>query len=289
MRGFRRRLSSSIFFSVIPGILWQLLFLCVPLAFIICLSFVESFDNVLLITLEYYKAAASEFHLLVILRSLLVSLLASTICGVVAYPVAYFIALKLTNRWKNICLFLLTLPFWINFLLQVYAWYFILERNGVINSLLLNLGIISEPLHLINNTLAIILVMIHGYLPFMVLPIYSGMARFNTKLIEASHDLGASAWYTFWHITFPLTAAGIKTGFILILVMTFGEFTIPILLGGGKKLFVGTLISEYFFIVQNMSQGAAFMCFSGMILCGVILIINKIFNLFIRTANHEEK
>lgn len=176
-------------------------------------------------------------------------------------------------------IFLLALPFWINFLLQVYAWCFILERNGLINLLLLKLGIIHEPLYLMNNMFSVILVMIQAYLPFMILPIYSGMSRFNKHLIEASYDLGASAVYTFWHITLPLTISGIKTGFLLIMVMTFGEFTIPTLLGGGKKLFVGTLISEYFFTSRSMSQGSAFVCASGLALCLAIFVVSRIFKL----------
>lgn len=288
MRGLRQRLSSSLFFAIVPGVLWQILFLCVPLFFIIGLSFVDVIDQKFFLTLSYYIDVTSHFHLLVILRSLAVSLLVASVCAVVAYPVAYYIAFKISKRWQSVCLFLLALPFWINFLLQVYAWCFILERNGLINSLLLSLGIISEPLYLMNNMLAVILVMIQGYLPFMILPIYSGMSRFNTRLVEASYDLGASALYTFYHITLPLTISGIRTGFILIMVMTFGEFTIPTLLGGGKKLFVGTLISEYFFTSRSMSHGSAFVCLSGIILCLVILVINKVFRLISGAVPHED-
>lgn len=281
MKEFKHKLSSSFFFSIVPGILWQLLFLCLPLTFIIGLSFFEIKSQSVFLTLAYYQAVTNQFHLLVILRSLCVSLFVATVCSLIAYPVAYFIAFRVSKRWQTIGLFLLALPFWINFLLQIYAWCFILERNGVINLLLLKLGLIQEPLHLMNNMFAVVLVMIQAYLPFMILPIYSGMSRFSRRLIEASYDLGASARYTFWRITLPLTFSGIKTGFILILVMTFGEFTIPTLLGGGKKLFVGTLISEYFFTSRSMSLGSAFVCVSGFVLCLVILMINKLFGLIV--------
>lgn len=287
MKGFRQRLSSSLFLAIVPGVLWQILFLCVPLTFIIGLSFVDIVDEKIFLTLGYYLEVASKFHLLVIARSLMVSLFVAIVCAIVAYPAAYIIAFRISKRWQNACLFLLALPFWINFLLQVYAWCFILERNGLINTVLLNLGLINEPLYLMNNMFAVILVMIQGYLPFMILPVYSGMSRFNRRLIEASYDLGGSAVYTFRRITLPLTISGIRTGFILILVMTFGEFTIPTLLGGGKKLFVGTLISEYFFTSRSMSQGSAFVCLSGVVLCLSILVINKLFSMIAGGVDEE--
>jgi spermidine/putrescine transport system permease protein len=285
MKKFKQQLSNSFFFSIVPGVLWQLLFLYLPLAFMIGLSFFEVTDKLIAPTLHYYYVATSSFHLLVIMRSLFVSFFVATICSFIAYPVAYFIAFRVSKGWQNIGLFLLALPFWINFLLQIYAWCFILERNGVINLLLLKVGLIKEPLYIMNTMFAVILVMVQAYLPFMILPIYSGMSRFSKRLIEASYDLGASATYTFWHITLPLTISGIKTGFILILVMTFGEFTIPTLLGGGKKLFVGTLVSEYFFTLRSMSQGSAFVCVSGFMLCLAIYIINKIFVLISGTQD----
>ena len=287
MKKFQQKLSCSFFFSVVPGILWQILFLCLPLAFVLGLSFFEVTSHKILLTFDYYRVVTNNFHLLVILRSLSVSLFVATTCAIIAYPVAYFIAFKVSKRWQSIGLFLLALPFWINFLLQVYAWCFILERNGLVNSLLLKLGLIHEPLYLMNNMLSVVLVMVQGYLPFMILPIYSGMSRFSKRLIEASYDLGASAIYTFWHITLPLTISGIKTGFVLVMVMTFGEFTIPTLLGGGKKLFVGTLISEYFFTSRSMSQGSAFVCVSALVLCGAIWLVNKFFSLISGAAYNE--
>jgi spermidine/putrescine transport system permease protein len=276
------------FFSVIPGLLWQISFLCIPLLFIIGLSFVKLDPAGPSLTLEYYRAVFDQIHLTVILRSLATSLFVATVCSLIAYPVAYLIALRMSNHWKNICLFFLTLPFWINFLLQIYAWYFILERNGLVNSLLQKAGLISEPLYLMDNQFAILLVMVHCYLPFMILPIYSGMAKFNTRLIEASYDLGASPAYTFWHVTLPLTISGIKTGFMLILVITFGEFTIPILMGGGKRLFVGTMVSDYIFMARNMSQGAAFMCVSGLAIGLTIGLVYQLFDRLTKVKGSHE-
>lgn len=284
MKKLRQKLSASFFLAIVPAILWQLLFLCLPLIFILGLSFFEVGNKIITFTWNYYAVVTDQFHLIVILRSLCVSIFVATVCSFIAYPVAYFIAFRVSKRLQSIGLFLLVLPFWINFLLQVYAWCFILERNGIINLFLIKLGLISEPLYLMNNMFSVIIVMIQAYLPFMILPIYSGMSRFSKRLIEASYDLGASAVYTFWHVTLPLTISGIRTGFILIMVMTFGEFTIPTLLGGGKKLFVGTLISEYFFTSRNMSQGSAFVCISGLVLCVAIFFVNKLFNLICRRA-----
>jgi len=191
-----------------------------------------------------------------------------------AYPVAYYLALKVGRRWKNLLLFLLTLPFWTNFLIQVYSWVFVLDHNGLLNSLLLKLGIINEPLHMVNNVYAIFLVMVHYYLPFMIMPLYSILEKIQHDVLEASMDLGATHWQTFKRITVPLSASGIKTGLLLVFVPAFGDFVIPSLIGGAHYMFAGTLISHYFLVVRDNQLGSAFTVISGLVLIMCALLFN---------------
>ena len=150
----------------------------------------------------------------------------------------------------------------------MYAWFFVLDQGGIINSSLLMLGIIDEPLHLLNSMFAIIVVMVYCYLPFMVLPIYSSLARFNQTLLEASRDLGATDFETWYHIVLPLSLSGVASGFALVFIPSFGEFAIPGLMGGEKFVFVGSVITQYALGAQTMPFGTAFtvMCFCALIL-----------------------
>ena len=226
-------------------------------------------------TLNNFIDVLNSTHLIIIFRSIILALFVSILCLIIAYPVAYFLAFK-ADKWKSFYLFLLTLPLWVNFLVQVYAWFFVLEKSGIINKILISLGLISEPLHMINNMFAIILVMVHVYLPFMIMPLYNVLEKFDVQLIEASLDLGASKWTTFFRITFPLSLSGVYLGFFLVFVMSFGEVVIPLLMGGSKNLFVGTLISEYFLGARNMPRGSAFTFLSTIILILVLLILYRL-------------
>ena len=282
LRGFVSR-SLPLFYSL-PALLWQVLFLCVPLAIIIYFSFTYQAD-IYTLTLAPYKSVFNSIHFKVIIRSLIMALGTAGICLLMAYPVAYFLALRVSDRWKNILLFFVTLPMWTNFLVQIYAWFFLLERSGLVNKALLNTGLISESLHLSNNMFAVFLVMIYCYLPFMVMPLYSVLSKLDTSLLEASSDLGATSWQTFMRVTLPLSLPGIRTGFLLVLVPAFGEFAIPALIGGSKYLMVGSLISYYFLIARNTALGAAFTCLSG----AVLFIVAGLFYWYFKLPYVQEK
>ena len=215
----------------------------------------------------------------IIFRSVVLAFLNAFFCLCLAYPVAYFLALRV-KKLKNLFIFLLVLPFWTNFLVQAYAWFFILDNNGILNKFLLKIGVISTPIHILNTPLAIYIVMLFCYLPFMVLPIYSSMTKINKYLLEASSDLGATSWQTLGYITLPLSLSGIRNGFFLILIPSFGEFVIPVLLGGGKVMYVGSMISYFFLETKNVYLGAAFTCFSGLILIIIASVIYKVFRKF---------
>lgn len=267
--------NGSFIFSV-PAVLWQVLFLYVPLFLVLYTSIQQVSATSLFgsFTLSHYLALCNSAYFYIIARSALIACGVTAMCLVCAYPVAYFLALKVSARWKNTLLFLLTLPFWTNFLIQIYSWVFVLDYNGLINTVLLKTGMIQEPLHMINNMYAIFVVMIYYYLPFMMMPLYSILEKIQPDLFEASMDLGATHWQTLRRVTIPLSLSGIKTGVFLVFVPAFGEFAIPSIIGGGQNMLAGSLISHYFLVARDNQLGAAFTMISGLVLIVCALIFN---------------
>ena len=263
------------FIMTVPAIVWQAIFLWVPLGLLIGLSLFKVGDafGLAQITLDYYRALINKAHFFIIFRSIILGAVNASICLLIAYPIAYYISIRV-KRHKAALLFLMTLPFWINFLVHVYAWFFVLDRNGLLNSFLMKFGLIAEPLVILNSVWAIYIVMVHSYLPFMVLPLYAALEKFNISLLEASLDLGATPWQTFKRITAPLTTPGIRSGFLFVFAASFGEYAIPNLLGGGKRIYVGQLITDYFLQARSPALGAAFTVLSSVILLvGVLMIM----------------
>lgn len=276
------------FFMSAPALLWQILFLYVPLALIVVASFIPMVNGTWdysSFTLEHYRDFFDFMYVRIIARSCLLAFTTVTVCLLLAYPMAYFIAFY-ARRWKNLLLFLLILPFWLSLLVQVYAWFMLLDTYGLLNRFLLFVGIISEPIQMLNTSFAIYIIMVYCYLPFMILPIYSTLEKLDTRLFDASMDLGASPFKTFMRITLPLSLSGIRTGALLVLVPAFGEFVVPALAGGGKHMFVGTLISHYFLIAQNPALGTAFTCISAVVL--LILAVGLHFGLGLLVGSDDE-
>lgn len=164
----------------------------------------------------------------------------------IAYPLAYGMA-RAPKEWQPTLMMFVILPFWTSFLIRVYAWIGILKNEGLLNALLLNLGVISEPLTIMNTTTAVYIGIVYSYLPFMVLPLYASLEKIDGRLLEAAEDLGSPPWKTFWQVTFPLSIPGIVAGCFLVFIPAVGEFVIPDLLGGSETLMIGkTLWSEFF-------------------------------------------
>lgn len=198
-----------------------------------------TFDNYVWLTEEalYYKAYLS---------SVLIALSATFLTLLVAYPLAYGMA-RAPSSLRPTLLMLVILPFWTSFLIRVYAWIGILKDEGLLNQLLMSLGIISEPLHIMQTHTAIFIGIVYSYLPFMVLPIYSALEKMDYSLIEAAQDLGCPPIKAFWKVTFPLSLPGVIAGCFLVFIPATGEFVIPDLLGGSSTLMIGkTLWNEFF-------------------------------------------
>jgi spermidine/putrescine transport system permease protein len=281
--------NSSFLFSA-PAVLWQILFLYIPLVLVLFASLRSvSGAGGTYFSLEHYLKIFHISYFRIIARSAFIAAGVAFSCLLCAYPVAYYLALKVNRRWKNVLLFLLTLPFWTNFLIQVYSWVFVLDHNGLINTILLKIGIIHEPLHIANNMYAIFFVMLHYYLPFMIMPLYSILEKIQHDLFEASMDLGATHWQTFTRITFPLSLSGIKTGIMLVFVPAFGEFVIPSIIGGSKYMMVGSLVSHYFLVARDNQLGAAFTVVSGIVLISCALLFSWLCTTKYQTMQGEQK
>lgn len=250
------------FFWAIPALVWQILLLYIPLFFVLLHSFASKET---LFTFAHYYELLDITHGIILLRSLCLAATTAIVCLLIAYPVAYVLSFYV-NRFKNVLLFFLIIPFWTSLLVQLYAWFFILDKHGVLNSFLLKLGILSQPYQLLNTPFAVYLVSIYCYIPFMIMPIYSILEKLDIRLREASLDLGATKWETFMHVTVPLSMPGIKTGFYLVFIPAFGEFVIPMLLGGGKQFYVGSMITHYFLVSRSSEMGAAFTWLSSVVL-----------------------
>lgn len=178
--------------------------------------------------------------------SLKIAGIATFLTLLVAYPMAYGMA-RAPKSWQPTLVMLIILPFWTSFLIRVYAWIGILKKEGLLNLFLMNMGLINEPLTIMNTTTAVYIGIVYSYLPFMVLPLYASLEKINPALIEAAEDLGSPPWRAFWQITFPLSMPGVLAGCFLVFIPATGEFVIPDLLGGSDTLMIGkTLWSEFF-------------------------------------------
>ena len=197
------------------------------------------FENFVFLTEDdlYWKAYLS---------SLQIAIISTVLTLLVGYPMAYAMA-RAPNHWRPTLLMLVILPFWTSFLIRVYSWMGILSTEGYLNQLLLSLGLISEPLLILNTNVAVYIGIIYTYLPFMILPIYSALERMDDSLLEAAEDRGCSRLTAFWLVTLPLSKNGIIAGCFLVFIPVMGEFVIPSLLGGSQTLMIGKVLFEEFF------------------------------------------
>jgi len=178
--------------------------------------------------------------------ALKIAFISTLLTLLIAYPIAYGMA-RAPREWQPTLVMLVILPFWTSFLIRVYAWIGILKKEGLLNLFLMNLGVISEPLTIMNTNTAVYIGIVYSYLPFMILPLYASLEKINPALLEAAADLGSPPWKSFWQVTFPLSLPGVMAGCFLVFIPATGEFVIPDLLGGSETLMIGkTLWSEFF-------------------------------------------
>ena len=237
---------------------WLVLFVFMPNVLVLITSVLtrDTVDTVALpLNVENYVRTLDILYLQVLLDSLGMSLLAMVVCLLIGYPFAMCIA-QLPKRWQPILLFLVILPFWTNSLVRTYALQFILGNKGLINNLLLGLGLIEKPLQLLYTKFAVVLGLSYILLPFMVLPLFSALEKLDVRLSHAAKDLGAGAFHRFWRITVPLTSPGIVAGCLMVLLPAMGMFYISDLLGG-KNLLLGNVIKTQFLNTRDWPFGSA--------------------------------
>jgi putrescine transport system permease protein len=250
-------------FIILPPMLYLLVFFLIPFAFALKISFADTalrmppFTDILSISPDWHihltlslgnfqYLFTDEVYGLSYIYSIRTAFFSTLICLAVGYPMAYAIA-RTSKSMQSVLLLIIILPFWTSFLLRVYALEGIIRETGLLNSVLLWLGIIHQPLKIMHTTLAVYLGIIYSYLPFMVLPLFATLEKLEYPLLEAAADLGSPPWRTFIDVTLPLSMPGIIAGSMLVFIPAVGEFVIPTLLGGPDNLMIGRVLWDEFF------------------------------------------
>ena len=242
-------------------LIYALLLLAVPLGSIVLFSFwTQDFMTVdtTFTTVNYREIWDSPIYSLLLRRSLMVSGIVTAVTVLLAYPVAYFISFHVHPSKKSIWLFLITIPFWTSYLIRVFLWKVILGYNGVINSALLQLGIIDEPLtFILYNVNAVIITLAHAFAPFAILPIFVVLEKIDRSLLEASQDLGETKFFTFLRVTLPLSMTGVVGAVLIVFIPTIGDYVTPELMGGAGGKLIANMIQTQFLQLNNAPLGAA--------------------------------
>lgn len=273
---------------IIPPYLYGIFFILIPLFVVLKISLSKTTntlppygsmleigsDYVISIKIyikHYIDLLTNDFYLYVALSSLKIALLSTFFAFLVGYSIAYGLAMS-SQQYRLFLLILVMLPFFISFLMRVYAWITLLSTYGIINNFLLYVGLIGAPIHFLDSTFAVCIGTVYCYLPFMILPVYTALEKIDPSYIEAAQDLGAKPFYTFYKIILPLSYSGIVTGCTLVFIPVMGEFVIPELLGGSEVLTLGRAIFWEFFANHNWPMT----CAMG-ILTIIILVLPIVF------------
>lgn len=252
---------------------WHILFFLIPFMIVLGLSFSEgilssppytplytwvdeSFLQIRLNFANYLTLFEDDFYFGAYIESLKISAISTFFCLIVAYPMAYGIA-RASPRQRTLLLMLVILPFWTSFLIRVYSWIGLLSNQGLLNSFLLYMGIIKQPLSLLNTHFAVILGIVYSYLPFMIFPLYATLQKMDPQILEAASDLGCKPVRTFFTITIPLSMRGAIAGSMLVFIPAVGEFVIPELLGGSDTLMIGKVLWIEFFTHRDWPMASA--------------------------------
>jgi spermidine/putrescine transport system permease protein len=243
-----------------PGLAWLLLFFAAPLLVMLAYSLLTPgpFGGVTAaggVTLEHYARFADPLYLSILWRTVVLALVCTALCALVGFPMAWTIARS--GRWRHLLLFLVVLPFWTSFLVRTYAMIFLLRDTGLVNGVLLALGVVERPLTLLYTPGAVLAGLVYGFLPFMVLPLYASLEKLDLALLEAAEVLGARPWARFRRVVLPLAAPGLAAGALLVFVPALGAFLTPDLLGGAKEVMLGNLVQNQFGPARNWPFGSA--------------------------------
>ena len=274
LRVFRRFPAIQPYSLIFFALLTLVLFFLLPLLIMLLYSFAQrdtyggiaAIDNLgnYVSSMQWvsnYVRSMDPIYIEIYWRSLIMAVFTTVLCLVIGYPMAYFISLKIKPERKSLMLTFVVIPFWTSFLIRTYAWIIILRSEGLINHMLLSMGLINDPIEtLLYSQFAVMIGLVYGELPFMILPLYASIEKLDLSLLEAAGDLGASPFWTFLKVTVPLTMPGIVAGIVLVFIPTLGQFIVPDLLGGAKSILVGNVIQNQFVIARDKPFGSA-ICF----------------------------
>lgn len=260
--------------------LWLFVFFALPFAIILKISLADP-----ILAQPPYSQTASldnfaflltdKLYAVTYLKSLLMAAAATILCLLLGFPMAYGIA-RSDPAVRSFLLLLIVLPFWISFLLRVYAWMGLMNNYGAINNTLMWLGITDQPIQIMYTDFAIFVGLTYSYLPFMILPLYATLERMDLDLVDAAMDLGASKTSAFWDITWPLARAGVIAGSLLVFIPAMGEYVIPYLLGGPETLLIGRVLFDEFFVNRDWPLASAVAVVLLLILVIPIVFLQKI-------------
>lgn len=258
-----------------PYIFWMSLFIVVPMLLILLYAFTEH-GNALMafrFTLDNFLKFFDPVFIKVLFKSLEVAIITTLFCILIGYPIAYIIS-NTSERAQTLLILLITLPMWINMLVRTYAWISILSDGGILNSIFEFLGL--PPIKMMYTDFAVMLGMVYNFLPFMIISIYTVLAKLDKALIHASHDLGANPVQTFLRIVLPLSMPGVISGITLVFLPAVSTFVIPKFLGGGQYMLIGNLIENQFITVGEWNFGSAISLIMAMIIMGSMILTRKI-------------
>lgn len=270
--------------------LWLMLFFLIPFLIVVKISFasaeiaippysaiMEYVDEVLTFNLNlgnYLFLGSDEMYVEAYLTSIRLSAIATFFCLLLGYPMAYAMS-RMSARQQSLMLMLVLLPSWTSFLIRIYAWMGILKNNGLLNNLLMWLGIIDQPLHILNTNIAVYIGIVYAYLPYMVLPIFANLTQLDKSLLEAANDLGCRPWQSFLRVTLPLSKGGIVAGCMLVFIPAVGEYVIPELLGGPESLMIGKVLWQEFFNNRDWPLASALALIMLLVLIVPISYFNR--------------
>jgi putrescine transport system permease protein len=281
--------------------LWLLIFFLVPFLIVLKISFAEFSPlnrppyepvfrwleegalQIKLLIGSYVYLLNEPLYVSSWIYSIKVAFFSTLLCLMLGYPMAYAIS-RATPTYRNVFLLLIILPFWTSFLLRVYAWIGLLKTDGVINNVLEFLGIINEPLAMMNTSFAVYIGIVYSYLPFMILPLYSNLEKHDNTLLEAAQDLGAGPIKSFLRVTLPLSFPGIVAGSLLVFIPAVGEYVIPSLLGRTDQLMVAKLLSDEFFLNRDWPKASAVAIAMLLLLVVPIMIFQRFQNKELQAA-----
>lgn len=244
----------------VGSLLWGLLAVGLPLLIVLVISFAtrETYGWIRWdFSLANYRDLLHPLYFTIVWRSCAMAAAVTGICLLIGFPFAYVMA-RSSPRWQSFWLMMVLIPLWANFLVRTYAWIFILRTDGLLNTWLMQMGLIGEPITFLYTPWAVLIGLVYGYLPFMVLPVYASLEQINPVLEEAARDLYASWWHLFIRVLVPLSLPGIIAGSVLVFVASLGSYLTPDLLGGARTMMMGNLLQHEFLIIRDWPLGSAF-------------------------------